>query len=137
MQLIFGGFFDLCAYDHMLSLAGAPFMTRDDLRRRANQRFRRFLRSTRATSGKSAAEVAAALGMTELELKIAERIPAQIPCCTLYRIIEVYGRGAMFDAEVAFQELERLGKKFRAAQTVPAPLSALPQAAQIPPTEQH
>lgn len=91
-------------------------MTRDELKNQANKRFGRLLQSTRAKSGNSLSEVATALDITELELKRAEFTPAEIPCCKLYRIIEFYGADALFEAEIAFQEVNRIGRKFRAAQ---------------------
>lgn len=91
-------------------------MTQDELRRRTNERFGRLLRSTRAASGKSIGEIAASLEMSELELKRAENRPAQTPCRKLYRIIEFYGPEAVHGAELAFQEVDRLGRRFRATQ---------------------
>lgn len=61
-------------------------------------------------------EVATALDMTELEFKRVERRPAEVPCCLIYRIVEFFGPNALFEAEITFQQVDRLGRKFRSAQ---------------------
>lgn len=91
-------------------------MTRGELKKQANERFGRLLRSIRARSGKGLGEVAAALNMTEFALKRVEARPAELPCCVIYRIVEFFGPDALFEAEVAFQEIERFGRCFRASQ---------------------
>lgn len=91
-------------------------MTREQFKAQANDKFSRLLRSVRSVSRKSPMEVAQALEISEWELRRIEKFPAEIPCFKLYRVIKYYGPEALFEAEFVFQEVDRIGRRFRASQ---------------------
>ena len=74
-------------------------MTRPELIIKTNQRLGEFLVATRLAHGKTKAELAIELGITESFLTNMEKRPAEIPASDFCRLIEHYGEIAILEVD--------------------------------------
>jgi hypothetical protein len=93
-------------------------MRRRQLKVKINRCLAPALRRARLRSGESLACVAVALSLSEFELQLAEESPADVPCSTLYRIMEHYGPMACMEAEDAFIEIGTIGFQYHSQRTL-------------------